>query len=163
MRRNLAWLVGALALSTLAAWWRWPDSAHAMGVLRQGGGAARHPVRFDPGRDRYSLVATAPVIPPYRGDVRVSLQGDPPIPFSLEAGRPVIDLGLHSWPRLEGNVLRGVKPLDRLTLWVQLEPQVPPAGSYQLAFHDEATGRPLLSIPVRFATKEEAHGAARHP
>lgn len=162
MKRDLAWLAGALALFTLAAWWRWPDSAHAMGALKQGGGAARHPVRFDPGRDRYSLVATTPVIPPYRGDVRVSLQGDPPIPFTMELGRPIVDLGLHAWPRQEGNVLRGVQPLERLTLWVQLEPRAPAAGSYRLAFHDEASGKPLLSIPVLFATKEEAHAAAHH-
>lgn len=120
--RNVLFLAGTVALSTLAAWHRFGDSAHAMGVVRSGGGAARHPVALEGGRGSYVLVATAAVIPPYRGDVRVGVEGDPAMGWDLELSRPILDLGLHRWPSLEGDVLRGLAPLDRLALWVRLRP-----------------------------------------
>lgn len=120
--RNLAFLAGAVALSTLAAWYRWPDSAHAIGVIRRGGGAARHAVAFPGGRDAYVLVATATVIPPWRGDARISVEGAPEMTWDVEVSRPVVDLGLRRWPRLEGDTLRGLAPRDRVALWLRLRP-----------------------------------------
>jgi hypothetical protein len=117
-----AWFVAAVAVSSLAAWWRWPDSAHAMGIIRKGGGTARHAVEFPAGPGERILVATARVIPPYRGDARLVLEGEPPLPWRAEVSRPVVDLGLHRWPRLEGDVLRGLEPGQRLALWVALGP-----------------------------------------
>ena len=70
-RRKLAFFVGAVALSTLAAWYRWPDSAHAIGVIRAGGGTVRHPVALRGGEEEYVLVATTRVLPPWRGDARI--------------------------------------------------------------------------------------------
>jgi hypothetical protein len=121
-RRNLSFLAGAIALSTLAAWCRWPDSAHAIGVIRKGGGTARHPVVLAGGRDEYVLVATAAVIPPWRGDARLSVEGEPAMGWDAEVSRPVVDLGLHRWPSLEGDVLRGLAPNDRVALWLRLRP-----------------------------------------
>jgi hypothetical protein len=124
MARKLAFFAAAAALSTLAAWWRWPDSAHAMGTIRRGGGAARHPVTFREGPSRYGLVATATVLPPYHGDVRIALEGEPPLEWSMELSRPAVDLGLHRWPRLDGDVLRGLEPRERIALWISLRPPV---------------------------------------
>ena len=121
-RRNLSFLAGAIALSTLAAWYRWPDSAHAIGVVKQGGGGARHPVALAGGRDEYVLSATAAVIPPWRGDARISVEGEPAMGWDVEVSRPVVDLGLHRWPALEGDVLRGLAPRDRVALWFRLRP-----------------------------------------
>lgn len=121
-RKNLAFLAGAIALSTLAAWYRWPDSAHAIGVIRRGGGAARHPVAFPGGRDEYVVVATATVIPPWRGDARISVDGAPAMGWDVEVSRPVVDLGLHRWPSLDGDTLRGLSPRDRVALWLRLRP-----------------------------------------
>jgi hypothetical protein len=119
---RVLWFVAAVAVSTLAAWWRWPDSAHAIAVVRRGGGTARHPVEFPPGRGERILVATARVIPPYRGDARLVLEGEPALPWRAEVSRPAIDLGLHRWPRLAGDVLEGLEPGQRIALWVALGP-----------------------------------------
>lgn len=121
-RRKLAFFLGAVLVSTLGAWYRWPDSAHAMGVIAQGGGTARHPVVLAGGRDEYVLVATAAVRPPWRGDARISVEGSPPMALDVEVSRPAVDLGLHRWPSLEGDTLRGLSPGDRVALWVRLRP-----------------------------------------
>src|SRR5512139_4191777 len=121
-RRNLAFLAGAIAISTLAAWYRWPDSAHAIGVIKRGGGSARHPVALPGGQDEYVLVATAPVIPPWRGDARISVEGAPAMGWDAEVSRPVVDLGLRRWPSLDGDTLRGLAPRDRVALWLRLRP-----------------------------------------
>jgi YHS domain-containing protein len=123
--RKLAFLAGAVAVSTLAAWYRWPDSAHAIGVIKEGGGAARHPVALKPGQDSYVVIATAPVVPPWRGDAVVSVEGDPAPAWELEVSRPILDLHLRRWPKQDGNRIRGLEPKDRLALWVKLTP--PPA------------------------------------
>jgi YHS domain-containing protein len=121
-RKRLAFLAGTVALSTLAAWYRWPDSAHALGAIRRGGGAARHPVALAGGRDEYVVVATATVIPPWRGDARISIEGAPAMEWDVEVSRPVVDLRLRRWPRLEGDTLRGLSPRDRVALWLRLRP-----------------------------------------
>lgn len=123
MKRNLIYFVGAVALSTLAAWWRWPDSAHVIGTLRRGGAAPRHGVVLEPGPAAYRLVATAAVIPPWRGDARVSLEGDAAFEWSLALDEPVVDLGLHDFPRLDGDVIRGLAPRERIALWLTLRPR----------------------------------------
>jgi YHS domain-containing protein len=124
-RRKLAFLAGAIAVSTLAAWYRWPDSAHAIGVVKKGGGTARHPVALQAGQDSYVVIATAPVLPPWRGDAVVSVEGDPAPAWEVEVSRPILDLHLRRWPRQDGNRIRGLEPRDRLALWVKLTP--PPA------------------------------------
>jgi YHS domain-containing protein len=121
-RKKLAFLAGAVAISTLGAWYRWPDSAHAIGVIHRGGGQARHPVALAGGEDEYVLIATAPVIPPWRGDARISVEGTPAMAWDVEVSRPVVDLGLHRWPRLEGDTLRGLEPKDRIALWLRRRP-----------------------------------------
>ncbi len=121
-RRKLAFLAGAIAVSTLAAWYRWPDSAHAIGVVKRGGGTARHPVALPAGQDSYVVITTAPVIPPWRGDARVSVEGEPPMAWQLEVSRPIVDLHLRRWPVQDGDRIRGLEPRDRLALWVKLTP-----------------------------------------
>lgn len=120
-RRTIGWFVGAVALFTVAAWWRWPDSVHAMGVIRKGGGAARHPVSLKAGPDSWQVVATATVLPPWRGDARISLEGEPRLAWSVAHSRPVVDLGVHRFPRLEGDVLRGLEPRERVALWLTIK------------------------------------------
>lgn len=121
-RKSWAFLLGSIAVSTLAASHRWPDSAHAIGVIRRGGGTARHPVRLEGGREDYTLVLTATVLPPFRGDALLSVEGSPPMGWDAELSRPVVDLGVHRWPSLDGDALRGLAPRDRVALWVKLRP-----------------------------------------
>lgn len=120
MIRNLLFFAGAAAVSLLAAWWRWPDSAHAIATIKQGGGKARHGVAFRAGPSSYQLVATATVLPPWSGDARLSVEGTPPLRWSAALSGPAVDLGVHDFPRLDGDVIRGLRPMEHVALWVNL-------------------------------------------
>lgn len=206
-RRKLAFLAGAIAVSTLGAWYRWPDSAHAIGVIKRGGGTARHPVALAPGQDSYVLITTAAVIPPWSGDARVAVEGEPAMGWQMEVSRPVVDLGLHRWPRQDGDRIRGLRPKDRIALWVKLTPpaadpvcgmgcgpratretiagreecfcsdacreafladpgrhphRLVDRGDWRLVLRDDASGAPLLTVPIALGGKEAGRGEAHH-
>jgi YHS domain-containing protein len=211
--KSALFLAGTVALCTGAAAWRWPDSAHAMGVVKRSGGEARHAVNLPSGPERYQIVLTAPVLPGWRGDARLELEGEPATSWGVELTQPVVDLGLRRWPRLEGKVLRDLAPGDRLALWVDLEAPLPgavaavaPAAAkgvdpvcgmtcapglvegehcfcseacrsrfeanpgahahahraavaYKLVLRDEATRRPVLTVPINLGGEGGGHGA----
>lgn len=121
VKRTLVFAL-ALGISLVGAVFQWGDSAHSIGLISVDGGRARHPVVLSSGRDRYMLIATATVLPPYRGDVRLAVEGEPAIDCRISASAPVVDLGLRSWPRLDGNLLSGLEPRARLALWVEMRP-----------------------------------------
>jgi YHS domain-containing protein len=120
--KSIAFFFFAVALSLLAATYRWGDSAHAIGLIRASGGEARHAAYLTAGKTGYTLIATATVIPPYRGDARVVLEGDPPIDHEVHLSEPVVDLGIRRNPHLRGDVLHGLRPKDRIALWVVMRP-----------------------------------------
>jgi YHS domain-containing protein len=201
MKRLLVF-VFALALSVAAAWYRPGDSAHAMGLVSVKGGQARHPVHLPGGRDRYTLVVTGTVLPPYQGDARVVVEGEPGLSYDVYGSDPVVDLGLRRRPGFDDQTLIGLRPKDRFTLWVVMRPsEVDPvcgrpkqagflafehdgrnvwlcsqscldefsrdpdrfragpglAGTYAVTFHDTATDRTVLEIPVIFGGTEGQH------
>ena len=125
MKKSIITLVAAIAISTVAATHRWSDSAHSIGLVTQGGGKVRHPVHFTAGRGRRMLIATATVIPPYRGDARITVEGEPPMDYQLSFSRPIVDLGIRRLPEFRDDTLYGLEPRDRLAIWVKM---YPPAG-----------------------------------
>jgi len=127
MTKKIIIFVIAVGVSLTAATHRWNDSAHAIGVIKASGGTARHAVSLESGEDSYMLIATATVIPPYRGDVKVVLEGKPEMEYEIHSSGPIVDLGLHTWPKFENNTFYGLKPKDRPALWVKMKPpQVDP-------------------------------------
>ena len=116
--RSIITLVLAVLLSLVAAVHRWGDSSHAIGLMSLNGGKARHPSFLESGWDRYAQITTARVLPPYRGDVRVVLEGDPPLDYDIRFSKPVVDLGLRRLPDFRDDILYGIQPGDRLALWV---------------------------------------------
>lgn len=142
--------VAAGVLSTLAAAHRWGDSGHAIGLIKARGGGVRHPVVLEGGRDSYAVIATATVLPPYRGDTRVVLEGEPAIDHELYLSQAVVDFHLPRRPALKDHTLYGLEPGDRLALWLMLRPspRTPAVGRYKLAFYDTETGNSVLDIPV---------------
>lgn len=122
MTKKLLVFLGAVGISLVGAMHRWDDSAHAIGLIKADGGSVRHRVTLPGGEDRYVLIATATVLPPYRGDARVELRGEPEIPVEMEAAGPVIDLGLRHAPRFRDNTFSGLEPGDRVALWVKMMP-----------------------------------------
>jgi YHS domain-containing protein len=93
-----------------------------MGLVSIKGGRAHHPVHLPSGRDRYTLVVTGTVIPPFRGDTRVAVEGGHGLSYDVYGSDPVIDLGLRRRPRFENETLKGLQPKDRFTLWVVMRP-----------------------------------------
>jgi hypothetical protein len=154
MKKLLVFLFAAI-LSVAAAWYRPGDSAHAMGMVSIKGGRALHPVHLPSGRERYTLVVTGTILPPYQGDARVTVDGGPPIPFIVRGSDPIIDLGLRRRSHFKDQTLTGLEPKDRFTVWVVIQPTEPmPAGKRDITFTDTATGKEVLKIPVLFGATE---------
>ena len=171
----------AAGFSLFAAHYRFGDSAHAIGMLNNKGGQARHPFMITSGQDRYFLIMTGVVLPPLQGDVRVALEGEPAMNYTIYNSEPVVDLGIHRRPGFDGEILTGVKSRDTLALWVEMEPQsyeylfdgesemstlaksstVGPngAGPLSLNFYASDNGNELLRIPVVFADLQVGGGS----
>ena len=157
MKKLLVFIFAAV-LSVGAAWYRHGDSAHAMGMVSMKGGRALHPVHFPIGKDRYTLVITGTIIPPYRGDMRVTVDGGLPMPTIVRGSDPIIDLALRHRPYFEDGTLTGLQPRDRFTIWVVMDPDEPMlAGKRDITFTDTATEKPVLTIPVIFGGGEGGH------
>lgn len=116
--KSLITFVLAVLVSLAAATYRWGDSSHAIGLMSKSGGKTRHPSFMQSGWDRYTQITTATVLPPYRGDVSVSLEGYPPLDYEIRFSAPVIDLGIRRLPVFKDNIIHDLKPKDRLALWV---------------------------------------------
>ncbi len=121
--KNILLFCAAVLLSLVAAKYRFNDSAHSIGLIKAGGGEARHPAVLADGYSRYTLIATAAVIPPYRGDARVAVEGLPEMDATLYSGDPAIDLSPYPHPTFHGDTFYGLQPRDRIALWVVLKPK----------------------------------------
>ena len=107
--RKISFLIGTVAIALIAASYRFPDMAKAKGVLKIGGSEAK-PVVFQASLKQYALITDISVASSVKGDVKIELQGNPPIPHQIyNMKSPVIDLGLSHFYRLDGNILKGVK------------------------------------------------------
>ena len=178
----------AVGISCFAAAYRFGDSAHAIGMLSADGGKARHPFKIKSGKNGYTLIMTGIVLPPYQGDVRIALEGTPVMNYRIYDSKPVIDLGIHRRPELDGNILHDVQSRDRLALWLVMKPpsaydlEAPsgepsdtgmlssepaqpdgdgPTGQQplKLSFYAANSGQKLLQIPVVFADLQQEGGA----
>lgn len=154
----------ALGISLLAAWYRFGDSAHAMGILTARGGSVPHPVSLEPDLNSYAVVVTAAVMPPWRGGAKVSLEGNSLWDWQVHASEPVVDLGVHRQPRWQDGAFHDLQPRDRLVVWLQLrrpQQQDPKRGNspLKLKFSDLQSGKPLLEVPILFTSGEEGQHA----
>lgn len=126
--KYLVVFIVSAAFFLMAATNRFHDSAHAIGTIKKGGGSARHPAYLDKDRESYILIATAAVIPPYSGNARVVLEGDPSLTATFHNSGPAIDmdLGLHRHPEFRDNTYFDLRPRDRVALWVKIKREQPP-------------------------------------
>lgn len=160
----------AVTLSLIAATHRFGDSGHAMGHLSIRGGNVRHAVHLEPGYRQYVVVVTCNVLPPYHGNARVSVEGQPEMDYEVYSSRPVLDLGIRRKPTFDNGVLAGLQPKDRITLWIAMRPRPPGWASTSrptaigntIDFRDMKTGRSLLQIPVLYQAGEEAHDVGQN-
>lgn len=120
--KNVAFFVLAVSICLPAAVFRWDDSAHSIGLIKTSGGEARHPAFLGGDHNRCNLIATATVIPPYRGDTRVALEGQPELNYEIFLSGPVVNLGVRRLPKFSDNTIYGLEPKDRIALWVLMQP-----------------------------------------
>jgi hypothetical protein len=153
----------AVAISLVAATYRFGDSGHAVGALGLNGGKARHAMRLDPGKQQYVLAVTGTVLPPYRGDARVELEGVPPMDYEVHLSSPVVNLGMHRGPHFANGILEGLQPKDKFALWIVMRPANPQqfaemgaeGSKHAVVFTDTETGKSLLRVPVIYHEEEE--------
>lgn len=153
----------ALGISLLGALVQWGDSAHSIGLITAEGGRVRHPVALAGGGHRAMLIATATVLPPYRGDARLAVEGTPAIDYRVFASAPIIDLGIRHRPVLKDGVLSGLKPRDRLALFVELRPpRLDPVCGMPVrdgsAFCSEACRRLFAADPESYQGRHRFNG-----
>jgi hypothetical protein len=163
--KKIFFFILAMLISLLGAMYRFGDSAHSIGQIKTGGGEIKHPAYLEGGSDRYTLITTATVIPPYRGDARVMLEGSPELDYKIYASEPVIDLKLRNGFKFSKNILYNLKPADRIALWVVMRAPAAKAGikgKYALALYDLKTNQSILTVPVIFKGKGEMDDAAWH-
>lgn len=139
--KTLLIFIVSCAFFTLAATYRFHDSAHSMGMIKKGGGMARHPAVLDKDRDSYVLIATAGVMPPYRGDARVVLEGDPNLTATFHNSEVPIDLGVYRHPAFRDNTYYDLRPKDRIALWIKIKRGQSPALQHAAAAGVQQQGR----------------------
>ncbi len=176
MKKKILFFAIAVSISLVGATYRWGDSAHSIGLIKQSGGEARHPSTLESGGSLYTLIATATVIPPYRGAARVVLEGSPAIDYTIHSSEPVVDFGLRRQPRFDEskNVMYDLRPMDRIALWVVMRPPVldPVCGmAYQEGFKEfrrdgrtyyfcsEGCRDAFMIVPEKYKGKESVRGA----
>lgn len=160
--KKIIFFVLAVLISLVAASHRWGDSAHTMGLITAQGGRVKHPPTFVSGYARYTLILTTTVIPPYRGNAKVELEGTPELDHSIYASAPVVDLGLTRYPVFKDGILYGLYPRDRNALWLVINSKdgEEVKGDYTIKLTDLETNKSILSVPVSFQDKER--NAHRH-
>lgn len=146
----------AVGISLVAASYRFGDSSHAIGMLNLKGGKSRHPFMLNPGHDRYTLILTGTVLPPFAGDIKVALEGSPVMNYSIYNSEPPVDLGIHARPTFKGNNLLGVQSGDKLALWVVMKPEPLLVEDIEDLFRAEPA--PAANIPFDDTTLSSATG-----
>lgn len=158
----------SVAVCTVAAGYRFYDSAHTIGMIKAEGGKARHPIVLDKGRDSYTLIATAAVTPPYRGDVRVAVEGTPAMDYVIYPSEAAIDLSPYRHPTFRDNVLYDLQPRDKVALWVVMKPKkggeaVAATSGVRPPKQDECCDLPVAAAPAPAMSAQTHGGAATHP
>ncbi|MHB8772581.1 MAG: hypothetical protein ACYC7J_16430 [Syntrophales bacterium] len=126
--KSAAVLAVAVGVFMTGATYRFHDSAHAIGRLSLQGGEVNHPVLLHEGKPLYTIIVTGRVAAPYRGDARVTIEGDLPMNYRTHTSEPVIDLGFFRRPQFRGNTLYDLREKDKVALWVVMRSN-PQAGA----------------------------------
>lgn len=137
MKKNLFLFLLVASLALLGAGYRFHDSSHSMGLISRDGGRCRHPAVLDAGRGRSVLIVTAAVLPPYRGNARLALEGAPGMEAAVYGTDPPVPLPLHHRPVFRGNGFEDLRPRDRIAFWVVLKDAVEGTGPADAAVEAE--------------------------
>lgn len=146
----------SLLFFLLIAGHRFGDSGHAITMISNKGGKVRHPVHIQNKYGSCTIIVTGRVIPPYRGDARVVLEGPDYIAHNIYLSEPIIHFGFKDLPSFKNDTVYGLKPGARLALWLIIENiDRKRDETCQLVFFDTATNRPILRLPIFFEGKKK--------
>lgn len=149
--KSIIVFLAAVGVFLLAASHRFGDSGHAICMVSKKGGSIRHALHAKKDYGRLTAIVTARVLPPYRGDVKVVLEGEKTVPHDMYLAEPVIDFGIKPWVSFNDNILSGLTPGSNFALWVVMRGIDKQENSdYHLAFYDTKTGNSVLKLPIAF-------------
>ena len=131
------------------------DTVHAVALLTMKGGQAMHPAHFVLGEGlfgRFTLLLTATVIPPVRGDIVLEVSGPEQLEYSVASryppAVPIINRS-SAWFSFDKGLHKGVQPGDSLLVIMRIKPPDEP-GEYQVVLKDANNGKVYLSLPAIF-------------
>jgi YHS domain-containing protein len=114
-------IASALIFTGLAAYSP-GDSSHVVSVTTPEGGRAMHGAHFSYGINRCSVLVTSKVKLDRKEDLKISVEGKNPPPYQIFGKNPsVFDIGIHNWPVVEGDKIRGVEK-DNIAFYVVFSP-----------------------------------------
>ena len=146
-------VVATVSICTLAAMYTPPGFGHSVTMVSGDGGISRHPVLLGLNMERYVILVTGTVIPPYRGGFRIVLEGDPKIEHKIYSSYPPsLYLGMNHFHEFGNDTITNIFPRDKFTLAVCIKPEqrIREESDYMLRFYDLKSNNPVLSVPVSF-------------
>lgn len=110
--------IGSALIFTALAAYRPGDFGHVVSETTSEGGKSRHGANFSYGIGRCSVLVTSKVSLDCKDDLKISVEGANPPPFEIIGRNPsVFNLGIHAWPRMEGDTIYGVQK-DKIAFYV---------------------------------------------
>jgi hypothetical protein len=142
-----------VSLCTIAAMFTPPTSSHAVTTISKDGGISRHPVLLGLNKNKYTVLVTGTVKPPYKGNVKIVLEGKPEIPYKIYSRYPPeLNIGIHKFHGFDDDVLTNIKSPEKFIVTVFIKPviKIDKESKYYLKFYDLDSNNVVLTVPVIF-------------
>jgi hypothetical protein len=146
-------IIITLTVCTIAAMYTPPKFGHSVTMITKDGGISRHPVLLGLNENKYVVLVTGTVKSPYRGNVRIVLEGEPKINYEIYSQYPPeLNLGIHKFHDFENNTIRNISAWEKFMLTLSLKPltKIDKESKYILRFYDLDSNFTVLSIPIIF-------------
>jgi len=146
-------IIITLSVCTIAAMYTSPNFGHSVTMITKNGGISRHPVLLGLNKDKYIVLVTGTVKSPYKGNVKVVLEGNPIIDYKIYSQYPPnLKLGIHKFHDFEDNTIKNISSWEKFMLTVFIKPKnkIDKESNYNLKFYDLNSTNIVLSIPIIF-------------
>ncbi|MEI6677650.1 MAG: hypothetical protein WCL21_03520 [Mariniphaga sp.] len=146
-------IILTFAVCTIAAMYTPPNFGHSVTMITNKGGISKHPVLLGLNEDKYVIFASGTVKAPFKGSVKVVLEGEPKIEYEIFSRYPPeLNLGIHKFHEFENNTIKNIYPWEKYALIVYVKPKnkIYETASYNLRFYDLKSNNIVLSIPIIF-------------
>lgn len=146
-------IIITFTVCTIAAMYTPPNFGHSVTIITKDGGISRHPVLLGLNEDKYVVLVTGTVRSPYKGNVKIVLEGEPEIYYEIYSRYPPeLKLGIHKFHDFEDNTIKNISAWDKFMLAVCIKPlnKIDKETKYNLRFYDLDSNKVVLSIPIIF-------------